>query len=334
MRPEHRARWESEIRQLGGRLKTPRDLVLRAISPDDFIDSAVIGGVSVADVVHGKIAESQITRDVIDAFHTQYPQYGKSFVNAVNQFSADPAQLMGLINGVKGKLFEIDYLAWLNDGHLQAGYTAELAQHANNPAWDIVISDAQGHINELLQLKATESVDYVRQAIAVHPDIDVVVPHELYERIATHSDLVAHIIDSHEQIAGMNERLAEATSHAEAAGIHFQLPVIAIGFAVSQNFVRYRQRKVTFQGAIADVGERSLLAMVATGAGWAVSLLAHKSIVGAPMSFVARLLGSQALHNRSRRETLDLSLKRANDSIRQISAQSQRLVVESPTTAG
>jgi hypothetical protein len=47
---------------------------------------------------------------------------------------------------------------WLDHGHLPAGYHAELAQHANNPAWDILIRDPHGHTDNLLQLKATESV--------------------------------------------------------------------------------------------------------------------------------------------------------------------------------
>ena len=89
---------------------------------------------------------------------------------------------MGLVNGVKGKLFELDYAGWLNHGHLPAGWTADLAHHANNPGWDIVIHDAHGQVDALLQLKATESLNYVREAIAAHPDIDVVVPHEIYEK--------------------------------------------------------------------------------------------------------------------------------------------------------
>src|SRR5205807_1092127 len=123
-----------------------------------------------ADIIAGKIAESQIPPDVIEAFHAQYPQYGSSFVDAVNHLSAHPDQLAGLISGVKGKLFEIDYIEWLNNGHLPTGWTAELAGHANNPAWDVAILDAHGRLDEVLQLKATESLAYVKEAIAAHPD--------------------------------------------------------------------------------------------------------------------------------------------------------------------
>ena len=87
MTPEHQNRWELEIRRTQGPLRKPADLLRRAASSEDVVDSAIIGGVAVADIVAGKIAESQIPPDVLEAFHAQYPQYGSSFVQAVNHLS-------------------------------------------------------------------------------------------------------------------------------------------------------------------------------------------------------------------------------------------------------
>jgi hypothetical protein len=333
MNAEHCGRWEAEIRRLGGRLKSPRDLLVRAASSDDFVDSAEIGGVSVADIVKGRIAESQIPKSVIDAFHAQYPQLSESFVGAVNRLSGDPARLQGLVNGVKGKLLEMDYCAWLNSGHLPVGYTAELAHRANNPKWDIVIHDSNGHVSEQLQVKATASLDYVRQAAEAHPDIDVVVPHELYEKIASHPELLDHFVDSHEQFAGLGEQMADATSAAEAAGIHFHIPMLAIAFAVGQNFLRYRQGRVTLQQALRDTSDRSLLAIFATGTGWAAASLAHSSVFGIPVAFAARLAGGQFLHNRKRREILDGSLNCVVESLRALATQALKPVLELPDIA-
>lgn len=324
MTPEHRTRWETEISRIGNRLKSPRDLLFRAVPADDFIDSAIIGGISVAEIIHGKIAEWQIPPDVVDAFHRQYPQYGQSFVEAVNHLSADPARLMGLINGVKGKLFEIDYVTWLNAGHMPAGHTAELAANANNPAWDILIRDSHGHVNKLLQVKASENVEYVRQAISAHPNIDVVVPHELSERITQHGYLSDHLVDSHQSLMGVNHSLADATSHAEAAGIHFHLPFIAITFAVAQNFLRYRKQEVTLEQAVMDAGRRGSLAVLASGVSWAVAHFTGSAIVSAPIGFVTRLMGGQVVHNLQRRDALDDSLVSSGDSIRQLRVQLRR----------
>jgi hypothetical protein len=55
MRLEYQSRWKEEIKKLQGVLKTPNDLLLRAVSAEDFIDTAAIGGLSVADVIAGRI---------------------------------------------------------------------------------------------------------------------------------------------------------------------------------------------------------------------------------------------------------------------------------------
>ena len=58
MRPEYQSRWRDEIKKLQGVLKTPTDLMRRSVSAEDFIDTAVIGSISVADLIAGKISES------------------------------------------------------------------------------------------------------------------------------------------------------------------------------------------------------------------------------------------------------------------------------------
>ncbi|MFY9976850.1 MAG: hypothetical protein WA252_13575 [Candidatus Sulfotelmatobacter sp.] len=332
MTPEHRERWGLEIRKQKRPLNKPADLLRRAASSEDFVDSAVIGGVSVADILAGKIAERQIPPDVIKAFHAQYPQHGASFVHAVVALRGDPDKLMGLVSGVKGKLFELDYADWLNHGHLPDGLTAELAHHANNPGWDIVIHDAHGHVDNLLQLKATESLDYVRAAIAAHPDIDVVVPHGLYEKLADHHEALGHILDGHETLEGINGHITGAVHHAEAAGAaaHFPIvgPAIVIGLAVGLNGRAYRQGKVSMEQALRSVGQRGILAVLASGAGWAVTLFAHEPFIGLPTSVMVRLLGGQYFHNQRRRELLTENLKAIRDSRGHLELQLQRSLLE------
>jgi hypothetical protein len=333
--PEHRKRWELEIRRQKGTLKRPGDPLRRVVSSEDFVDSAILGGVSLADVLSGKIAEWQIPSNVIDAFHVQYPQYGASFVEAVKHLAGDSEKLMGLVNGVKGKLFEIDYAAWLNHGHLPTGMTAELAHHATNPGWDIVIRDGQGHVDQLLQLKASESIDYVHEAIAAHPGIDVVVPHEIYEKLAANPDALAHILDGHEALNHLNGQVADAIAHAEAAGAaeHFPVlgPILVIGIAAVSNFQAYRRGRTTPAEALRNVGERGALALLACAAGWATTLAAGEPFVGLPTSMVVRLFGGQILHNLHRRELMAQHLESVRDSRRQIERQLLRPLLEAGT---
>lgn len=334
MRPEYRERWESEIQRHNGSLRKPHDLLRRALSSEDFVDSAVIGGVALADILTGKIAEWQIQSDVLKAFHEQYPQYGATFVEAVNRLSGHPDQLAGLIAGIKGKLFEIDYADYLNHGHLLAGWTAELAHQANNPAWDIAIRDADGHIDEVLQLKATKSIGYVKEAIAAHPNIDVVVPHELYDRLASHPELLGHVMDGHQTLGHLTDHVTNASGQAEVAGHHLHFPVIgpiiAIGFAAGENWKRYRKRQITIEEASRNLGERGALAVVASGAGWAVNALAHGTLIGIPVSIAVRLAGGQLLHNRQLRKVLGTYIETITSSTVVLEGQLSRPLLEAP----
>ncbi len=115
-----------------------------------------------------------------DAFNRQYPNVDiESLVNASDE------RLDGLANGVKGKYFEMLVRARLNAGErlgelqLQPGQTAHLAESSTQSGWDLRIENEDGSIDELLQLKATESMGYVNEALEKHPDIRVVVPSEV-----------------------------------------------------------------------------------------------------------------------------------------------------------
>ena len=330
MTPEHRERWELEIRKQRTPLKKPADLLRRAVSSEDFIDSAVIGGFSVADILAGKVHEWQIPHDVIDAFHSQYPQYGESFVQAVQNQASDPSSVMGLVNGVKGKLFELDYANWLNHGNLPHGFTAELAHHANNPGWDIVIHDAHGHVDQLLQMKATDSISYVHEAIAAHPDIPVVVPHELYEKMLDHHDALGNILDGNESLSILTHHVGNAADQAAAAGAeHFPLvgPAIVMGLVAWSNYQGYRKGRVTPAEAMRNIGERTILAFLASGAGWAAALIANEPLVGLPTSILVRIFGGQLFHNLKRRDLLTQLVETARESRAQLERQLQRPVM-------
>ena len=94
MRAEYVARWENvEFALAGDELRTPQDLLGRRAASDDFIDSAVIAGFEVKEIVAGHVAEAQIPQDVIHAFHAQFPNVHESFVEMVSRLGHDPVGL-------------------------------------------------------------------------------------------------------------------------------------------------------------------------------------------------------------------------------------------------
>ena len=114
------------------------------------------------------------------AFALQYPDVDPSVLAGMK-----PEYLTGFINGVKGKYFEVLVEQRLNAGEalgelkLGPGQVARLAMSPFQPGWDLEILNRNGRSIEQLQLKATESMSYVKDALQRYPDIRVAVPAEV-----------------------------------------------------------------------------------------------------------------------------------------------------------
>jgi len=325
MNQERKERLSREYEAIKGRLKKPAELLLRGVTKDDFVDSAIIGGVAIADIIAGKISEHQIPDGVLHAFHLQYPNE-TDFVSTVQHHAGDSEALSGLINGIKGKLFEDRYVEWLNDGHLPDGFHASLAHAANNPAWDIAITDSHGHVADVLQAKATASMDYVHAALAAHPDIDVVVTSEVFDAMSAHGDDLSHVIDSHQHLGDLTSHVDGAVDHAETAGgAAFHMPWIAIGWAIAQNVSRYRKGSITFEQALKDASRRTGLAVGAGAAGFVVADAVAPG-VGVATAVLVRLYGKRIFGNLDLREVANRSITITQEAARQLQKQLPRQV--------
>ena len=118
-----------------------------------------------------------------EAFKLQYPH-----VDTGTLSDASEERLRGLANGAKGKYFEVRVRDRLNAGErvgeleLQTGHTARLAESPTQSGWDLRIENEDGSTDELLQMKATDSMGYVKRALVENPNIRVVVPSEIDDR--------------------------------------------------------------------------------------------------------------------------------------------------------
>ncbi|HET8924277.1 MAG TPA: hypothetical protein VFN26_14905 [Candidatus Acidoferrum sp.] len=269
--------------QFGDRLRSTEELFDQHITEDQFLDATVIGGYGLRDIFAGNVHESQISPLVIRAFHSQYPRAG-SFVEFVRDHKGD-ASLLGIINGIKGKTFELEYLDYLNHGHLPPGAFAESATSPTQEGWDIAIQDAHGHIIQHLQLKATESMSYIADAIAHHPEIDVVATHEVFEHMDD-PKMLSHIIDSGISNGQLEDLVADPV-HDVAP--HFVLiPWAAFGVIAFQSWRRYK-RGAPLGRVIRLASRRASYSTASQGAGYFATLLAHEPFVGVVSSLLFRL---------------------------------------------
>ncbi len=106
-------------------------------------------------------------------------------------FSLDDEAMQGAVNTAKGKYFEYLVVEKLQRGEqvgpllLQPGQSAVLAESMTQPGWDLRIVDNHGETIEYLQLKATDSVGYIRSTLERYPDIEILATGEV-----AHSGLV------------------------------------------------------------------------------------------------------------------------------------------------
>lgn len=114
--------------------------------------------------------------EVFDAVRRGYTEFeNASSTDIIDYFeSLDDESLIGHVSNIKGILFEQEYI----DSLATQGVDAELFGATNHPGTDVQVLSDDGDIVEL-QLKATDSVSYVNNAIADDPETAFVVTSEV-----------------------------------------------------------------------------------------------------------------------------------------------------------
>lgn len=134
----------------------------------------VIGGVLYALLSRnavGRDMESQLVLDALRRSDTDLDGASEAEISEyLSAYSAD--QLKGIANNVKGIYHELLFVEDYNATHTDS--YAELFGTTNHPGSDIRIRDRDSdEILQEIQLKATNSTDYVQQHVEKYPDIEV-----------------------------------------------------------------------------------------------------------------------------------------------------------------
>lgn len=218
---------------------------------DQLLDLLVVGGITLGQAWRDP---DSVPANVEEAFALAYPVMAQtmSFSDAVGRISSDG--LVGLVSGVKGKLFEFELVEHLNSGGLPDGFHAELAASATQPGWDIRVLDENGQVSELMQAKATESVGYVKEALLRYPDIDVTTTTEV------HAQLLALGLAENVRNSGISEAVLQAKveSATQAGGTFSASDLVpsSLGLAVIALSV-FLNKNTTGREKGADFGVRS-----------------------------------------------------------------------------
>ncbi|MCB1633305.1 MAG: hypothetical protein KDI51_01880 [Xanthomonadales bacterium] len=274
----------------------------------DQLDRVVVGGITISAAIESPHA---VPAAVESAFAAAYPGLARfqSFGEAAAGMSSD--QLLGLVSGVKGKLFELQFVDYLNAGALPAGYSASTAPSATQAGWDIQITDSHGKVVDLLQAKATESVGYVRDALEKYPDIEITTTSEVYAQLAAIGSAEG-VRDSGISEAALEQLVRSSVEDGVGLDLVDLLPS-AVGLAVIALSV-FLDASISPAERVRAFGERGAKAGASSLAGYGVLLLTQ--------TWWLALVGGVGTHwltgkGRSKRQQLD-SLKATVHALRRL----------------
>ncbi len=274
-----------------------------------LLDTVSVGGELIAEM----IKSGHVPEDVQKAYTAAYPHLAERMDFVAAARGKGGQSLEGLVSGVKGKLFEMKYVDYLNNGHLPEGYTAHLARWGNQPGWDIAISGPDDHIKQLLQLKASDSVSYVQHAIGLYPDIEVVSTDEVYSRLVLHG-AAGHVVNSgisetiiHEQVAGA----------ADAAHPHVDCtpPVISLALIA---YTTYRREDLDGYQKARQFGERGAKSYLTYLLGGSVAAISQTWWLGILAGMGSRWLSAKGRSNRELYLHLEQAISSNNLIIRRL----------------
>ena len=160
-------------------------------------------------------------------------------------------QMPGFVNNIKGIYHELAYANAENiDGD---SVHAVLFEETNHPDSDVMlINEDTGHI-EYVQLKATDSMQYVTEAMTKNPDIRMVTTQEMAEKLGIDSSEMSN--------AELKEQVDQTLSHLsdeDYQQIVHSLPLVSMwlsAVAIAPIVMQYLQKKISRQDALKKMGK-------------------------------------------------------------------------------
>jgi len=247
-----------------------------------FVDACVLSGLTASEMMMRGVPS-----DVQEAFEKAYPQLSAetSFLESWEGMSDYEARL-GFVSGIKGKLFEVKYVDHLNET-LEPGYLASMALDPTQKGWDIKIEGPNQEVQELLQLKATTSTSYIKDAIEQYPEIDVITLSDLQGQLGSISS-ITNVSASNISSAELIQEIDVATD--DSSFFFPAVPLLALGYIVFSN---YKEQDISHFKKHQRFGKR------------ASNLVLNTSIISAaatPFIGIPLVLGKEYLFRGARRD--------------------------------
>jgi hypothetical protein len=262
----------------------------------------------------------------IKAIHDTNPNFDPSQVGGYSD-----EEWMGIVNSAKGKYFEYLVVEELNSGGtvgeitLPEGYSAHLAESMTQPGWDMAIVDSNGQTSEFLQLKATESVGYIRNTLERYPDISILTTEEVAAGLDSNHMVINSKLSESDLEHAINST-ASGLDHGFIDGFwdnfHPLIPLLTIVATQGYQVVMDKQK---VQSAVEVAKARAARGMVASGIGAVAKTLSGSWAISA----VAAVVGGMTFDRWQNIDDLLDTFKTRNQLLTARSDYYQKLVAES-----
>lgn len=253
-------------------------------------DTIMLGGESLVALT----LATHIPDAIEKAYEAAYPTLAASVSLRDRLTELEGDQLQGLVSGIKGKLFEMKYVDFLNEGNLPDGYQAVLADLANQPGWDLRIEGPNGEIVDVLQAKATDSLWYVRNALEQNPSIDVVTTEEVYSHLVM-SGVSEGIVDSSISNESLNAAMDSAVGATDIQ-LGFAPPWFTMALIA---FTTYKDDSLTLYQKARSAGGRSGKSYLSFLVGGAVGAISNTWWLGVVGTVASRYLSDEGQRRRA-----------------------------------
>ncbi len=155
---------------------------------DNFDELAIVSSLGAIASKKGLFSLSTDESLVLTALRRSSNQFKEIPLDQIGRVIDDYSseQMRGLINNVKGILFELEYLKIENND--DDNIIAYQFENTNHPGYDISLIDKEtGDVVEELQLKATDDIPYVNEWIEKYGTDNIIVTDETAEMLGLES---------------------------------------------------------------------------------------------------------------------------------------------------
>lgn len=262
-------------------------------------ESTLLDTVAATTAINATFFSDQIDPDAVtsqmkDAFARAYPgQDLMERLEALRGLEPDSPQVQGFVSNWKGVYHEFLVQHRLNDGYqvgsvvLGEGQTAVLAEKLNEPGVDLRILNADGTEDVALQVKATNEIGYIRDALERYPDIQIATTDEVAQQIADERVFSSGFSDEDlkRQIAAPMEEVWDGPVEEFIEDVLPFLPFVIIG---ATEVTKVLMRRQSFQRAMYRAVQRGVKTGAAMGVG-AVTVFAGVPMFSLPATVLTRL---------------------------------------------